>query len=64
MDDTAEIQDRNTEQRKRDREALAQELREMARRVSALPVLDDRTEDEILGYDENGIPEQPYLTGK
>jgi antitoxin VapB len=23
---------------------------------AALPVLDDRSEDEILGYDENGIP--------
>jgi antitoxin VapB len=23
---------------------------------AALPVLDDRTEDEILGYDENGLP--------
>ena len=23
---------------------------------AALPVLDDRTEDEILGYDEHGLP--------
>ena len=23
---------------------------------AALPVLDDRTDDEILGYDENGLP--------
>jgi antitoxin VapB len=26
------------------------------RRVDALPVLDDRAADEILGYDENGLP--------
>jgi len=25
-------------------------------RVKALPVLDDRSADEILGYDENGLP--------
>jgi hypothetical protein len=26
------------------------------KRFAALPVLDDRTDDEILGYDENGLP--------
>ena len=25
-------------------------------RFKALPVLDDRTDDEILGYDEDGLP--------
>jgi len=25
-------------------------------RFQALPILDDRTDDEILGYDENGLP--------
>jgi antitoxin VapB len=25
-------------------------------RFQALPVLDDRTDDEIIGYDENGLP--------
>jgi antitoxin VapB len=25
-------------------------------RFRALPTLDDRTDDEILGYDENGLP--------
>jgi len=25
-------------------------------RCAALPVIDDRTDDEILGYDENGLP--------
>lgn len=35
---------------------LAKDLEEIARRCAALPVLDERTEDEILGYDENGLP--------
>jgi len=28
----------------------------IVRRVAALPVLDDRTADEIIGYDEYGVP--------
>jgi antitoxin VapB len=35
---------------------LAKALDEIARRCAALPVLDDRSADEILGYDENGLP--------
>jgi antitoxin VapB len=35
---------------------LADQVEDLLRRVDALPVLDSRTEDEILGYDENGIP--------
>ena len=35
---------------------LAQELEAIARRCAALPELDNRTADEILGYDENGLP--------
>ena len=35
---------------------LADELGEIARRCSQLPVLDRRTDDEILGYDEHGLP--------
>jgi hypothetical protein len=26
-------------------------------RVSALPLLDDRTADDIIGYDEFGVPQ-------
>jgi len=29
---------------------------EVARGTAALPVLDDRSADEILGYDERGLP--------
>jgi antitoxin VapB len=35
---------------------LADQLDEIALRTAALPVLDARTPDEILGYDENGLP--------
>jgi antitoxin VapB len=28
----------------------------IVQRFQALPILDDRTDDEILGYDENGLP--------
>ena len=35
---------------------LAEELQEIADRCAALPTLDNRTEDEILGYDVNGLP--------
>ena len=36
--------------------ALLEDLEAIQRRWNALPVLDNRTADEILGYDENGLP--------
>ena len=35
---------------------LADDLDEIARRCASLPVIDDRSPEEILGYDENGVP--------
>ena len=35
---------------------LADDLNELARLCAALPVVDPRTGDEILGYDDNGLP--------
>jgi antitoxin VapB len=35
---------------------LADQLEEIAKRCAALPVIDERSEDEILGYDEKGLP--------
>lgn len=35
---------------------LADELTTIALRSAALPVLDHRPEEEILGYDERGLP--------
>jgi antitoxin VapB len=32
------------------------EIRRIQREVQSLPVLDDRTPDEIIGYDEHGLP--------
>lgn len=40
----------------RRRRTLRDELREIARRCAALPTLDDRPADEIVGYDEQGLP--------
>jgi antitoxin VapB len=36
--------------------SLAEELNEIALRCAALPDLDSRTPDEIIGYDEHGLP--------
>lgn len=31
-------------------------VRRIQEHIATLPVLDDRTADEIIGYDENGLP--------
>ena len=36
---------------------LAEELDEIALHCASLPVLDDRTVEDILGYDERGLPD-------
>jgi antitoxin VapB len=36
--------------------SLAAEMREIGRRCAALPDLDARTADEILGYNVHGLP--------
>lgn len=35
---------------------LASQLEEILRRVDQLPLLDNRSADDILGYDEHGLP--------
>jgi antitoxin VapB len=35
---------------------LPEEVADILQRMDALPTLDERPEDEILGYDENGMP--------
>jgi antitoxin VapB len=42
--------------RERAGRTLADELDEIARHCAALPVLDDRAPEVILGYDERGLP--------
>jgi len=36
--------------------SVAEIIREAQEAVARLPVLDDRTPDEIVGYDEHGLP--------
>jgi antitoxin VapB len=35
---------------------LAEKILRIGRRCAALPDLDNRSADEVLGYDENGLP--------
>jgi antitoxin VapB len=37
-------------------QALAAQIDDILQRVDAMPDLDTRTPDEIIGYDENGLP--------
>ena len=55
---TTAVEERLTHVRARRKQArrLADELDEIAKRCAALPVHDPRTPDEILGYDEHGLP--------
>ena len=36
--------------------ALLEDMEAMQRRLSTLPILDHRSPDEIIGYDESGVP--------
>jgi antitoxin VapB len=38
------------------RAALLEDMAEIRRRWSEMPVADERSADEILGYDEHGLP--------
>ena len=46
--------DRIKQQRRN--QILSSQLEDILRRVDQLPVVDSRTPDEILGYDEHGLP--------
>jgi antitoxin VapB len=39
-----------------DDEQVVEDVLEIGRHFSSLPVLDPRSADEIIGYDENGLP--------
>jgi len=41
---------------RRRKRATIEKLMEIVRRVDALPVLDTRSADEIIGYDADGLP--------
>lgn len=38
------------------RVGIAEKVRRLQRDVAELPVLDDRTADDIVGYDSDGLP--------
>ena len=42
--------------RERSKRRLRDELEEIAKHYQSLPILDDRSLEEIIGYDENGLP--------
>jgi antitoxin VapB len=43
------------ERKRQNSDALLEEIRAISHHCASLPILDTRTDDEILGYDENGI---------
>lgn len=54
---TAALQEELKRERNRVREpGLAEKLLKIAEAYRKLPTYDDRTDDEIIGYDENGLP--------
>jgi antitoxin VapB len=53
---TKALRDRLARVRRRPRQRLADELEQIAEHCANLPVLDSRPGDEILGYDEHGLP--------
>lgn len=54
---TAALEDRLARLTGRQRAlGLREEVARMQERLSRLPRLDDRTDEEILGYDEAGLP--------
>lgn len=54
---TKALQDRlDRVRRQRSGRSLAQELDDIALHCASLPVLDNRSVEEIVGYDERGLP--------
>lgn len=50
------LRERIENERERRGPSRAEKLRILAEEIALLPVLDDRTPDEIIGYDERGLP--------
>ena len=44
-------------ERKKDRERIHQAVERIVRRVKALPVLQEGTPDELIGYNRDGLPD-------
>jgi antitoxin VapB len=52
------LRERLEREQGRQQPSLAEELVRIGKECAALPVLDGRTADELLGYDEEGLPWQ------
>ena len=50
------LRERLERERRNRRPGIASRLRQLARETRQLPVLDPRHPDEILGYDDDGVP--------
>ena len=50
------LRERLTRIRRRKARGLSEELLRIGRRCSELPVEDTRSDEEILGYDDRGLP--------
>ncbi|MDN5872173.1 MAG: type II toxin-antitoxin system VapB family antitoxin [Nitrococcus sp.] len=50
------LRERLARVRRRQRRHLSEEILKIGRRCAALPVRDGRSDDEIVGYDERGLP--------
>jgi antitoxin VapB len=53
---TTALRERLDRIRSRTRIDIAERLDRLSLEYSAMRVVDDRTPDEIIGYDENGLP--------
>jgi antitoxin VapB len=52
----AALRERLGRVKKRSKLSLVDELGGIARRISAMPTLDTRSAEDILGYDSDGLP--------
>ncbi len=50
------LRDRLERESHRSRRGIGLEVRRIQERLARIPVLDDRSADEILGYDDHGVP--------
>jgi antitoxin VapB len=50
------LRDRLEQEAQRGRRGVGAEVRRIQERVARLPIRDGRTADEILGYDDHGLP--------
>jgi antitoxin VapB len=50
------VQEQVAREEKRQGKASWDEIRALMKRAAARPILDPRTPDEIIGYDEHGLP--------